>query len=276
MNTFCTIVTQSHIAYAKAILHSLNVFHSDMTLHVLVVDRLELKKHFKGTSNLIPVSIMDLLKDDELGKAIRNKYNTPQTQDELRWSLKPILIRYLLQIGYEKVLFTDPDTYYFNDYQFLFDELNNHNVILTPHWRGKHAEGHEVNYDFQLIGGLYNAGFIGANKHGIEAMEWWAKSCLHRCIKDFNKGHYVDQTYLNLMPIYFKHVGIVKHRGCNLAVWNIQENKRTQWKESVLINGEWEIVFIHFAENTIRAISDGRDPLLLPYLNKYEEVLALA
>ena len=109
----------------------------------------------------------------------------------------------------------------------LFNELENNNTVLTPHWRGEYPEIDEVNFNLQFVGGLYNAGFIGVNESAKNAMSWWANACLYKCEKDFKNGHYVDQTYLNLLPIYFEGIKILKHQGCNVANWNQNVCKRT-------------------------------------------------
>jgi hypothetical protein len=44
--------------------------------------------------------------------------------------------------------------------------------------------------------------------------------------KDPSHGQFVDQTHLNLLPIYFDHVKILKHRGCNVANWKQVECRR--------------------------------------------------
>lgn len=102
-------------------------------------------------------------------------------------------------------------------------------------------------------------------------MNWWANACEFICIKDTAKGMFYDQVHLNLLPVYFEHVGIARHKGCNVANWNMVECKRSLNKDgaSVIIAGEFEIIFIHFSQSTINGIENGTDPLLRPYLEQY-------
>ena len=262
--TFCTIITQSHFPFASALYHSLAQFDNSIGFQVLVVDYNE-----KLDTEFEILSLDEVIEEDQLGQEVNVKYNHPGTLDQLRWSLKPILINYLFDLGYDKVIFTDPDTYYFSDYSFLFNELDDNDILLTPHWRGITPENNQSNFNLQFVGGLFNAGFIGVNKHAKDVMEWWAINCLYKCEKDFNNGHYVDQTYLNLMPIYFDKVKILKHQGCNVANWNQQVCERTERDGQVFINNRWEIVFIHFTTSTIRGILFQQDIKLAPYLEKY-------
>lgn len=67
---------------------------------------------------------------------------------------------------------------------------------------------------------------------------------------------------------------MLRHRGCNVAGWNVQDSRRTLGPDgSILINDVWPLVFVHFNRFTIRAILNGTDPLLSPLLKVYEEVL---
>jgi len=126
----------------------------------------------------------------------------------------------------------------------------------------------------QFVGGLFNAGFIGVKSNSKHIMDWWAGCCLYRCEKDFSAGHYVDQIYLNLMPVYFENVKILKHQGCNVANWNQVVCKREIVAGEVRINKKWEIVFLHFTKSTIVGILSGEDHLLTPHLNSYLAALS--
>lgn len=271
MHTFCTIITQSYLPFAAALKSSLAKFNSEIILNVLIVDGDNNKVY---TNNLNVVYLKDILKSSSIGKLIVNKYNRPEEVDLLRWSLKPILINHLLEDGYDKVIFTDPDTYYFSDFSFLFEELELNNIILTPHWRGITPGGNENNFNLQFVEGLFNAGFIGVNNQGKTAMHWWAEMCLYKCVKDFTVGHFVDQTYLNLLPVYFDKVKIIKHKGCNIANWNQQQCERTKKKDMpTRILDKYPIVFIHFTSSTIKGIQLGEDHLLKHNLEEYNHRL---
>src|SRR5690606_33162599 len=110
-------------------------------------------------------------------RPIVDKYER-EDPDKLRWSLKSVFISFLLGEGYDKVIFTDPDTWYCSDYAFLFQELDNYNVILTPHWRNHNPTVDKLNFDLLFVGGLFNAGFFGANAKAIPVLDWWATACL--------------------------------------------------------------------------------------------------
>ena len=86
--------------------------------------------------------------------------------------------------------------------------------------------------------------------------------------------HFVlgQQAQLDILPVLFETVKIVRHRGCNLASWNVNECKRELINGNLLINGEYPIIFIHFSQILANEILRGHDPLLSPYLINYKSV----
>jgi SAM-dependent methyltransferase len=147
-------------------------------------------------------------------------------------------------------------------------------VILTPHWRASNPHVDEGNFSVLQTSGIYNAGFIGVNKNAIPAMEWWSNVCEFKCKKAPGKGFFADQAYLDLLPVYFDRVKVIRHKGCNVANWNQVECRRSpSTKGKVKINNQWDVVFIHFTQSTINGILYGEDGLLKPYLEEYQASL---
>ena len=203
-----------------------------------------------------------------IAQQIEKKY-AHSNSDYFRWALKPVFISHLLQNGFDKVIFADPDIYIVSNFSFLFDELDNNNVLLTPHWANINPLENEGSLFDVLRGGLYNAGFIGVNKKGIETINWWAAMCHYKMGRHQELGVYDDQKYLDILPVQFSAVKVVKHQGCNLASWNIDTCKREIVDGKLLINQQFEPVFIHFAKETIANILNRNDKLLYPFLDEY-------
>lgn len=270
--TFCTIITESHLAWACTLYASIKNQIPDALLSVLVVDgHKEALQQGRIFPEGITIVCLDALKGDAVGDAIMAKY--AQKPDELRWSLKSIFMLHLLH-SYEKVLYCDCDLFFFSDPTFLIDSLNENSILLTPHWRNSVAAQDITNYNLLLNAGLYNAGFIAANRTGGAALAWWAANCLTICVKDPCNGQYVDQAHLNLMPIYFEGVHVLKHQGCNVANWNISECRRTvQGDRTVLINDRYPIVFIHFTKSMVVGVLSGKDPDLTAFLEQFNSTL---
>jgi len=261
---FCTIITGSHLGWALALGASLRQFDPALPFVILITDMEELgPEATKSIPDAEVLSLKDMLHAD-LAKCIATKY--ADQPDELRWSLKPILMMHLLE-RYQKVIYGDCDLHFFSDPAWIWAELDHADVLVSPHWRSAVATVDRPNFDLLYVGGLYNGGFVAAGRGGSKALNAWGENCAEVCIRDFTKGQFVDQTHLNLLPVYFDRVYPLKHRGCNVANWNMVECARTAASDgTVMINGEFPIVFIHFTRSMIDGIVSGEDGLLMPHL----------
>lgn len=269
IKTFCTIINEEFIPFAISLYKSISSFDSSITLKVLLINE-------KATGTDIEIDGIEIIQvssilNSDLAISIYAKYSISNF-NILRWALKPVLISYLLNSGYNKVIYTDADTFYVGDYQFLFQELNINNILLTPHWRSIDPIKDEDNFCSLLKDGLFNAGFIGASVKGLNAIDWWAGVCHYRMDRKIDFGVYDDQKYLDILPVAFENIKILKHKGCNIAFWNIDTCKREIKNKLLFIEGKFEAVFIHFTPDTIKNILNGNDKLLRPILKEYESM----
>ncbi|WP_048331143.1 glycosyltransferase [Bizionia psychrotolerans] len=269
MNCYCTIITSNYFVYTKAIFDSLEAFNAHLDFNVLVVDDCYELQNYKNIKVLSLDSIKTTYPKDY--KLIELYENDPTSN--LRWALKPLFLKYLLlEKKYDKVLFLDPDLYFYQNPSFLFEQLDEADVIITPHWRSKDPLKDAVNFNSLFTGGLFNAGFFGCNASAINVLDWWLSVCAYKMEKA--DGFYVDQAYLNLMSIYFsEQVQVLQHRGCNVSNWNLIECERIERGNEILINNKYPIVFIHFTNATINFIANGKDKLLKPFLEQYKDNL---
>lgn len=263
MRTVCTIITPDYIPFANVLCKSLKKFIPDINLQILVTGEIQ-----QNTDDSIITHTLDSVINSSTAKGIYNKY-AHTNKDHFRWALKPVFISYLLNKGFDKILYVDNDLFFVNNFEFLFDELDKYDILLTPHWTNITPLDNGNGLLDVLQGGLYNAGFIGVNKNAIEAINWWADACHYKTEKNYQLGLFVDQKYLDVLPAQFDNVKVIKHQGCNLASWNIQTCKRSIINNQVMINQKYEPVFIHFNRETITAIFNKQDRYLETYLDQY-------
>ncbi len=267
MQTFCTIITSDYLPFAKALHKSLKQFVPEISLQVLVTD----EHNFASSKNFTVHSVNSIL-NSSVAKNIHKKYAFT-SGSYLRWALKPVFINYLFQNNYDKVIYSDADLFFVSNFNFLLEELDNNNFILSPHWAKINPLENGNSLMEVLNGGLYNAGFIGVNRQGIEAINWWAEMCHFKTEDNPELGLFYDQKYLDILPVQFEGVKILTHKGCNLASWNIETCKRRIIDGKLVINQVFEPVFIHFNSETIANILNGNDKLLKPFLEEYMQLL---
>lgn len=242
----CTISTKSHLFKSYALLESVKKY-SNADLFCLTTDSdddLELE--------CINHSVMDSLNSLQAEK-IKQRYKN--NSDKLRWALKPVYLKYLIERGYDKVIYVDNDIFFYSPPDFLFEKLETASFLLTPHFykADPHKEQNWLEANFRV--GLYNAGFIGAGKDAIHILDWWIDCCTYNIKKAYWRGLFDDQKYLDLIPVLFDHIEIIKHRGCNFAGWNEEDAIVQKTEQNELFINNAPLIFIHFAQLSIERFS---------------------
>jgi hypothetical protein len=252
----CTISTRSHIFKSKTLYKSvLPFFEGDF--FCLISDSKAEK--WGNDANIHNLEILQ----SEIAVSIIKKYKG----DKLRWALKPVYLKYLLQKGYDKVIYVDNDVFFFQSPNYLFEKLNKSSVLLTPHFYPTNPKNNQNWLEANFRIGIYNAGFIGVNQKAIPFLDWWGDCCLYNLKKSFWRGLFDDQKYLDLVPIIFEDVNIIKDSGCNLAGWN--DEYRMKKLGDANLN---TVVFVHFADITLQRFSVIDSPFYLLYLEYIKEI----
>lgn len=176
---------------------------------------------------------------------------------EFTTSLKPTLTLMLLK-KYDKVIFLDPDVFLINDVDFLFEELIDNPVILTPHYL--YPQSYELKYpDLDCLKyGSYNLGFFGVNNSSdsINFLKWWENKCLNQCYFETQNGLSTDQKWIIIAQCFFRFIKNLDHPGLNVAYWNSKERVLKKDKDKYFINDK-PLIFMHFSN-----FIDTNSPLL--------------
>jgi lipopolysaccharide biosynthesis glycosyltransferase len=203
MNSILTIVTSDYIHYALALRESIFEFEENLDFIIFISDNdLNLKELVEDTFERTVVKTPADFIQKPLANSLFEKYHEID-MDAYRWSMKSVLMSSLLEEKYTKCLYFDCDIHVYSSLNFLFDLLDENRILLSPHNRSLYPSEDTENFKKNLTEGIYNGGFVGASKQGIPALIWWAEACLYKCERNFEKGLYVDQKYLEIMPARF-------------------------------------------------------------------------
>ena len=240
---FFTICSKNLLAYAKTFVQSVKEHHPDSEAYVFLADRLLGPE--EGLSELNIVTL-----EEHGGSVYRDmmfKYNIT----EFNTSIKPFCFLYLFE-KFKRgtgVVYMDPDTWVQSRLEEIEDLfVSGADCVLTPHMT--EPMGYSDLSDRSLLRyGAYNFGFVGI-KNSVENEEivcWWADELKEHCVIDYPNGLFVDQKYGDLFPSFFKHSGILRHPGYNIAYWNLFSRTLVREPdESVIVNGE-PLRFLHFS-----------------------------
>lgn len=280
MINVASIVTQNYVGQTLTMFNSMLKHRDDCHLDVLVVTGTK-KDTQINLKNVTLHHISDFYDHPKFGALYRltiarhGVVHEPRpsiiaANDYLRWALKPLFTRILLE-NYDRVFFCDHDLFFYKDFTFLDEKAKNKTICLSPHWRTIHYTlENEMEYNFRH--GLFNGGFFISNRSGVNILDWWAECTANKCTANENDPTYVDQKYLDVVPIYFEDVHIIKHKGCNVAAWNRSHNKRTIINNEVRVGND-EIIFIHYSPITIKHIENGLDHLLQEHYELYKSAI---
>lgn len=210
-NALVTIVTPDYLDRALVAIQSAKKYNTSVDYHILYMDT-KIPYKFKNVKIIT-------LKDIEYPYThLAEKYG--HLSNESRWCLKPVVLLYLLNF-YQKVIYIDPDIFFINSWNFLYDKINS--MILTPHFWHNNNISNQVLCEKIFEYGYFNAGFIGVSRNAFEPLRFWADCCYTKCEKNRYLGLYDDQKYLDIiysMKDTFPDVESIEDHGCNICSWN--------------------------------------------------------
>jgi hypothetical protein len=245
-----TICSNNYLSLARALGRSLFSTGNDYHYIIGLVDKLNdnLKEYYKD---------FEVLPCDQIGIPDLEEISLKYTIAEFNTALKPFYFQYLFNKypDAEYITFLDPDMLVYRQLTELEEGHRQYDIIMTPHilepqvLDGKHPD--EISY---LSTGTFNLGFLSLRKSAntLRMLEWWAERLRHFCYFDFQKGLFVDQKWMNLAPVFFDSVYVLRHYGYNVAYWNLQE--RTLSKENGVwtINKTYPLTIYHFSSVGIK------------------------
>jgi hypothetical protein len=207
--------------------------------------------------NLSLIAIADLENGDtELLDAKRNR-----SPIEYYFTCTPSLLLYALNNYPEVDLITylDSDLFFFADPTPVYNEINASSIAIIGHRFPPSLR------DLEQYG-IYNVGWLSfrRDQHGVACLRWWRERCIEWCYDRCENGRFADQKYLDDWPDRFPRVAILRHKGANLAPWNLA-NYRIRGEGSRVWVDEQPLIFFHF--HGLKQIGDWAVEPSLPCYN---------
>jgi hypothetical protein len=218
-----TIVARNYLPFARVLAASLFSHHPDLPCFVVIADDPDdVEAPDRDRLNVIRLA--------DLGFE-------PPRESWGRWScqefavlLKPYLLRHLFARGFTTALYLDPDMLIVGDLSPALHEVGKHPCTLVPHVLSPIEGPERIARELTLLrAGTFNAGVIGVSSSpAADAMlEWWSARLLADCSDSVERGVYYDQRWLDLLPVLFDGVHILRDPGVNIAYWNLEERDVT-------------------------------------------------
>lgn len=264
-----TICSNNYLAQAKTLGDSLFEKNPDYKFVIGLCDELSTDidySFFEGVE-IIPVSQIEIYCFDEIIK----KYNII----ELNTSIKASLFKYLISKheGLETIIYFDPDIRVFNKLDLLEKYLEKDDILITPHILNPiSVDDFSPSENLFLNYGIYNLGFLALNATSQDArnlLNWWEDKTLKIGFDRVSEGLFVDQLWINLAPVFFNNVKILKEYGFNVAPWNLHErNLIKKNNEQYIMQDGSKLVFYHFS-----SYNYTKPELISKRYNRYNSVV---
>lgn len=239
----CTIIAKNYLAFARTLAQSFLSFHPDYKCYVLVVD------HFAGYINP-PDECFEIVKLTDLKipnlPGLCFKYDVK----ELCTAAKADLLDYLIrEKSVARLLYLDPDILVTGPLDGLYEKLGSYDIVLTPHLDTDYPDDDLLPDDGHILrAGQFNLGFLAVNssENAKSFLNWWKPKLYKHCVVDVLNGYFVDQKFIDFVPIFFKNLFVEKDVGYNVAYWNLHSRRISGEKGAWRCN-EGPLYFFHFS-----------------------------
>ena len=262
----CTIISKNYVAFARVLARSFFEHHPQGRFFVLLVDRNE--GHIDPEEEdfeLLEIEQLDNVPDL---RSFLFKY----TLLECNTAVKPYLLEHLFERhDLERLIYFDPDIWITGSLDELAELLERHSIVLTPHLDAPIDDDAWPSEQAILQSGAYNLGFIALRRSEVtrRLLSWWQDRLYDQCLVQIEKGLFVDQKWIDLVPGIFggtdQEVYVLTHPGYNVAYWNLHGRTVTLEGEGPQVNDE-PLIFFHFS---------GVEPESLEQVSKHQDRFTL-
>jgi len=243
------ICSKNFLGYAQTLYRSLEAHHGPIKFYAAVCDELSNFDTLQFPFKMLEAGQLGIPKFDEM----RHRYNIT----ELNTSIKPFVFSYLFDIHPdEMVTYLDPDIFVVSPFQELIQASHDGaDCVLTPHIL-EPAEFAEMDDKKFLQYGIHNLGFcsLRGTTDVKRIVSWWGRRLETDCVIDLPNGLFVDQKWADLLPAFISNTKILRHRGYNVAYWNLSQRIVRLDGDRWTVNGE-PLRFFHFSGNKIEDVS---------------------
>lgn len=228
-----TIVSNNYFARALALISSLKETNPDVPIYIGLAD--EKSDKISYLSNDYRMIYLNELPCDEL-EQMKFKYDLV----EFNTAIKPFIFKKLMEDGYKKIVYLDPDIFVYHNLDFLFDLLNQYSILLTPHRNCPIIDEGDAKEEVEVASaGVFNLGFcaISSSESGHRIVKWWCNKLKNYCFVDYKHGLFYDQKWMDFIPCLFtEDFYVLRDPGFNIAHWNFSEREITKVNGGYMVN----------------------------------------
>ncbi|MEO7935651.1 MAG: glycosyltransferase family 4 protein [Dokdonella sp.] len=242
-----TICSNNYVPMAKVLLESASRHHPEATLYLCLADEPLVDENFYPDGCTV-------VRGDALDIPDFRDFAFRYDVMEFNTALKPFMFRHVLARGHRGVIYLDPDIEIFSPLKPVLDLIDQGaSFVFTPHLT-KPAEIDTYPDDLGIMrAGIYNLGFlgVGASEETDRILRWWSRKLRFDCINDQERGIFVDQKFMDLVPGFAEGARVLRNTACNVAYWNLSQRDLSEEGEVWHVDGR-PLCFFHFSGIDVR------------------------
>jgi len=236
---FCTYFDKNYLSRGLALYHSLRAHHPSFRLYVCCFDD-ETCSYLTQLAlpGLIPIALSELEFADPQLLATRSS----RTRVEYYFTSTPCWLRFVFNRFGDVDLLTylDADLRFFSSPEPVFEEMGSASIAVVEHRFPPQFRRLENR-------GRFNVGWLSFRRDvdGLACVAWWRERCLEWCYDRVEGDKFADQKYLDQWPQLFDSLAVLRHKGVNVAPWNLP-TLRVQREGAVLRIDDVPLICFHF------------------------------
>ena len=263
-NCAFTIVAKNYIGLALILESSIRKYYGDLSFYIIVADEVSEDLRSKLPANvLIAKECLGL--DVGTWHEMSFKYNLT----EFCTSIKPASFLYLFEnTNFDKIIYLDPDIYFYSSIGQIFKMLDECNILLTPHITQILDKGlSDSPENIWHSCGMYNLGFCGLKRSAsaLQMLKWWHARLRNDCYIDSYNFLYTDQKWMDFLPSFFspQELKISFNLGMNIAPWNFYEREIFEEDNQLYVRSRCNkdrkdrVIFVHYSGYDYKELKKG-------------------
>lgn len=257
-----TIASKNYLSQVRTLLASVRQHHPEVQTYLVLCDRVD--GYFRPEQESFRTILAEHLGIERFAD-VAFKYNCL----ELNTAVKPFAIdKFFQEYGFDRVIYLDPDIVVYRRLEELFELLEHHDVVLTPHITDFLPDDGCLPDNIRILQtGTNNLGFV-AMRHTERVatlVHWWGQQLYDHCRHAIAEGEFVDQKWMDLVLACVESAVLLRHPGYNVAYWNLAQRRISRDADGeYLVNGE-PLAFFHFS---------GFDPNCPAMISKHQTRLS--
>jgi hypothetical protein len=241
-DAYFTVVTKSHLAGARVLMHRLRSFDPAAQQYVFLADRVD--DYFDPLEENFRIVMLD----DYLDVNERTSLTFQYSGFELCNALKAYAHRYINSTTqFTKWSYFDSDILPLSNPHILFAERPDASIYVTPHALSPYPVDLMWLETLFLRFGVLNGGWMAMRRSNDATtfIDWFISRLEHYCFDQY-RNTFVDQLWLNFCPLLFGGFHIVRHPGANIGYWNLP-TRALEFHDGILMVGQEQALFLHFS-----------------------------